>query len=168
VPTEPDRVTERELVRGRAVRRVLLAVLVAFVLAGVTGLLGPKTATATATANGYTFAVTYPEVTRPGLPVRWEFVAAHAGGFSGPVTITFPLDYLHFFDLTNIEPDAEASVAGRDEIAYRFPRPAGEAFRVSFDATAEADYRSLPPVTAWLADGGRRVVGVTYSTRMMP
>ena len=167
VPTDPEPVSKRRLSRGRAVRRVMIVVLAAFALAGVSGLLGPKTATVSATSGGYTLAATYPEVTRPGLAVRWEFLAVHPGGFSGPVAITFPLDYVHFFDLTGVEPDPQSATSGREDITYRFSA-AGDAFRVSFDATAEADYRSLPPVTAWLVVGGRRVVAVTFSTRMMP
>jgi hypothetical protein len=71
--TEPVDVSVAELRRERLGRRVVLGVLVVFLAAGAFEVFGSKTDQASATAAGYTLTVSYPSVTRPGLPIRWEF-----------------------------------------------------------------------------------------------
>ncbi|MBA2313069.1 MAG: hypothetical protein H0V97_09765 [Actinobacteria bacterium] len=54
--------------RGERVgRRVVLSVLALFVLAGAAGLLGVRSRTVSASANGYDLSVTYATMTRSGL-----------------------------------------------------------------------------------------------------
>jgi hypothetical protein len=146
---------------------VILGALLAFAVAGA-AFLGPKTATATARGSGYTVVVTYPSVTRPGLPIRWEYVITHPGGFDGPVSLATTFDYLHLFDLTNIEPEAVGSTSTAGEVVYTFARPAGDELRVSMDATAESGFHEVPETTTQVAVGGSTVVTVRFSTKVVP
>jgi hypothetical protein len=145
-----------------------VALLVIFVVVGASGLLGPKTGTTSASAGGYTLDVTYPAVTRPGLPVRWEYQLRHPGGFEGPITLSFTFDYIHLFDLTNIEPEASSAVATGDRLVYGFDPPDGDTFRVSMDAAAESGFHETPTTLTTVSVRGREVVSVSFSTRVVP
>ncbi len=156
------------LARGRAARRAIVALLSLFVLAGLTGYLGPKTATVTVRKGGYTVSVRYPAVTRPGLPIRWEYTVTHAGGFDGPVSLAITFDYLHLFDLTNIEPQAAEATSTSSVVVYSFRPPAGDTLRVSMDATAETGFHEVPATTTDVAVNGRAVVSIEFDTRVVP
>jgi hypothetical protein len=168
VPTDPERVPKKKLARARAGRRAIIAVLALFLLAGVSGFLGPKTTTTTAHGSGYTVVVTYPAVTRPGLPIRWEYTVRHAGGFDAPVSLATTFDYLHLFDLTNIEPDPTSASSSGGEIVYRFEAPTGDELRISMDATAESGFHEVPSTTTRVIVNGSTVVSVTFSTKVVP
>jgi hypothetical protein len=138
-----------------------------FLAAGLSGYLGPKTATVTARGSGYTVVLTYPEITRPGLPVRWEYSITHTGGFAGPVSLATTFDYLHLFDLTNIEPEPSATTVSGDDVVYRFAPPEGDVLRISMDATAETGFHEVPSTTTRVVVGPT-VVTVRFSTRVVP
>jgi hypothetical protein len=166
--TAPEPVELARLRRDRAWRRVGIAFLTAFMLAGLSSLLGAHTSVASASAGGYTMMVTYPAVTRPGLPIRWEIEVRHPGGFSEPVRLATTFDYLHLFDISNLEPDPASSTATADQVIYVFDPPPGETFRVSMDGNTEPDLHELPEAATILVVNGRAVVRVDYATRVVP
>jgi hypothetical protein len=108
-------------------------VLVVFLAAGAFEVFGSKTDRTSATAAGYTLTVTYPSVTRPGLPIRWEFEVTHPGGFDQPIRLATTFDYLHLFDTSNLEPEPVSSTGSDTEVIYVFDPPPGDDFRVSID-----------------------------------
>lgn len=149
-------------------RRIGIAALVVFLAIGASGYLGSRTSTVVADSNGYRLEVTYPAVTRPGLPVRWEIEVEHAGGFTSPVTIAFSFDYIHLFDISNAEPDASSATASDTEFRYVFDPPPGSTFRVSLDGNAEpGEHGPFTAVTSLLVDGAP-IVSVGYRTVMVP
>jgi len=166
--TEPQPVELSRLRRDRASRRGVIALLTVFLLVGLTSSLGAHTSVATANSEGYTLTITYPSVTRPGLPIRWEIQVQHPGGFSEPLRLATTFNYLHLFDISNLEPDASGSTATGDQVIYVFDRPPGDTFRVSMDGNTEPDVHELPAAATSLVVGGRTVVQVTYSTRVVP
>ncbi len=168
LPTHPERVPKNKLARARAARRVIIAALALFALAGVSGFLGPKTAVATASRSGYTVVATYPAATRPGLPVRWEYTIRHPGGFDGPVSLAITFDYLHLFDLTNIEPEPTSASSSGGDVVYRFDPPTGDELRVSMDAAAESGFHEVPNTTTRVIVNGSTVVSVDFSTKVVP
>lgn len=168
VPTDPEPVSKHRLARARLGRRITLALLALFLLVGLSGSLGPKTATQTVRRGGYTLVLTYPAVTRPGLPIRWEYSITHPGGFDGQVSLATTFDYLHLFDLTNIEPEASAATSSGGEVVYRFAPPDGDVLRVSMDATAESGFHEIPQTTTRVIVGGTTVATVRFSTRVVP
>ena len=166
--TDPGGRSPSRLRRDRLGRRVMIAGLVAFVVLGAFDLLGSKTSVVSATRAGYTLRVTYPSVTRPGLPVRWEFEVRHPGGFDGPISIATTFDYLRLFDVSNLEPEPSSSTGTDGELVYRFDPPSGEVFRVSMDGNTEPGEHEVPAVTSSVLVGGRPVVSVSYRTRVVP
>jgi hypothetical protein len=166
--TAPEPVDLRRLRRERTMRRVAIGFLVAFAILGASSLLGPRTSVVRAAAEGYTMVVTYPSVTRPGLPIRWEIEVVHPGGFDGKILLSTTFDYLHLFDISNLEPEPSGSTSSGDQIIYAFNPPPGDTFRVSMDGNTEPGVHELPQVVTSLVVDGRTVVQVTYATRVMP
>lgn len=142
--------------------------LVVFLAAGAFEVFGSKTDRTSATAAGYTLTVTYPSVTRPGLPIRWEFEVTHPGGFDQPIRLATTFDYLHLFDTSNLEPEPVSSTGSDTEVIYVFDPPPGDVFRVSMDGNAEPGFHELPAATTTLLVGEQPVVSVTYATKVVP
>jgi hypothetical protein len=166
--TAPERLTEPQLRRQRAFRRAGLSVLALFVIAGFVGAFGSKTETVSSTAGGVTLNVTYPAVTRPGLPIRWEFDVHQSGGFTGPIELRTTFDYLHLFDISNLEPEPASSTGSSSEVIYIFERPEGEDFRVSMDGNTEPGFHEFPQATTTFFSDGEPVVAVQYLTVVVP
>jgi hypothetical protein len=166
--TKPEELTEGRLKRQRAARRAMLAVLALFLVLGVFEVFGSKTDAVSATGAGYTLTVAYPSVTRPGLPIRWEIQVENPNGFEGPIELRTTFDYLHLFDISNLEPEPSSSTGTMADVVYTFEPPAGEIFRVSMDGNAEAGLHEIPSATTSLFVDGSVEVSVTYSTRVVP
>jgi hypothetical protein len=166
--TEPERLPEPRLRRQRFVRRIELAALGLFLLAGLFGVLGSKTDVVSASAPGVTLTVTYPSITRPGLPIRWEIQVHRDGGFDGPVELRTTFDYLHLFDVSNLEPEPSSSTGTAGEIVYVFDPPAGEDFRVSMDGNTEPGVHEVPAAETSFVLHGAPVVTVEYFTVVVP
>lgn len=147
----------------------MLGLLVLFLLLGALEVFGAWTRTATATgADGVTLSVTYPAITRPGLPIRWEFSVTRPGGFDGPITFRTTFDYLHLFDISNFEPDAQSATASGDYLSYTFAPPGGDTLRVAMDGNTEPGFHELPPVTTIVSIDGADAASVTYRTVVVP
>lgn len=166
--TLPPAPSAEELRRARAARRAGIAALALFVALGALGVFGPKTSLAHAEGSGYELTVTYPSVTRPGLPIRWEIEVRHEGGFSGPIELRTTFDYIHLLDISNTEPQASSSSAGAGFIDYVFTPPPGAIFRVSMDGNAEPGEHAPQDVWTSVMVGGRAVVSVGYRTVVVP
>jgi hypothetical protein len=166
--TAPERLPEPRVRKQRFLRRIELAVLALFVLAGVIGMLGSKTDVVSATASGVTLTVTYPSVTRPGLPIRWEFDLHRDGGFDAPVELRTTFDYIHLFDISNFEPEPTSSTGTGTELIYVFDRPDGEDFRVSMDGNTEPGLHEVPTAETSFVENGAPVVSVEYLTVVVP
>jgi hypothetical protein len=168
VPTAPWEVDEDEIRRARTGRRVLLALLAAFLLAGAIGLLGARTTTVSASAAGYRLTVSYPAVTRPGLAIRWMVVVAHPGGFSGPITIATTSAYFNLFDFNNLDPTPSKAITDASRSIWTFDPPPGDTLRVTMDARLEPARQAGQDGATSLVIGGDEVLTVRYRTRVMP
>lgn len=168
VPTDPEPATPEKLRRQRLERRIMLGILVVFLALGAFEVFGAWTRTVTSTGNGVTLSVAYPAVTRPGLPIRWEFTVTRPGGFDGPITLRTTFDYLHLLDISNLEPDARSATASNDDLAYTFAPPDGDTLRVSMDGNTEPGFHELPPVTTIVSIDGADAASVTYRTVVVP
>jgi hypothetical protein len=167
-PTEPPPITLSKLRRARLERRIVIGIAVLFVAVMLTGTLGPRTSTVSASGGGYTLTVTYPEVTRPGLPVRWEIRVTHPGGFPARITVATTFVYLRHFDISSIQPEPASATADASDLVYGFDPPAGEVFQVAIDAATQVSEQEWPPATTTLVVDGTPAVSVTYSTKVVP
>lgn len=168
VPTDPEPTPPEKLRRQRLERRIMLGVLVVFLVLGASEVFGTWTRTVTSSGNGVVLSVTYPATTRPGLPIRWEFTVTRPGGFDGPITLSTTFDYLHLFDVSNVEPDARSATASGTELSYTFAPPSGDTLRVAMDGNTEPGFHELPPVTSTVTLDGAPAVSVSYQTIVVP
>jgi hypothetical protein len=149
-------------------RRVLLAILAAFVVLGATGLLGPHTSTRQASGGGYDLKVVYPAVTRPGLAIRWIVFVHRAGGFSEPIQLATTSTYFNLFDFADIDPDPSSQITSEELSIWEFDPPPGETLRITLDARLEPARQHGSTATTSILEDDVPVVSIRYQTRVMP
>lgn len=168
MPTSPEPSELGRLRRSRAGRRVVLAVLMAILVLAAANVLGPRVGAATASGGGYRIAVTYAEVSRPGLATPWGIEVTRDGGFEGPIRIATSRSYLHLFDYNVVHPQPASETGTPEMMIWEFDPPPGDTFRASFDGRLEpAEHLSQRASTSVL-EGEVPVVTVHYTTRVVP
>jgi hypothetical protein len=161
---------ERAL-RSLRVRRLVLTLLAALVVAGAAGVFGVHSATTSAAAGGYRLELTYPRIARSGLDVPWHVRVVRAGGFdpAEPVTLAVTARYFDIFETQGFHPEPDS--ARRDGrylyLSFLAP-PSGEVFEVDYDTYVQPAAQLGRDAELWVMAGGRRVVGVAYSTWLVP
>jgi hypothetical protein len=137
------------------------------VLAGLVGALGVRTASATASEDGFTLTLEYPAIARAGLDVQWELHVVKPGGFGDGVTIALGADYFSIFETQGWYPDPSTQTRTADLLLSTFDPPADE-FVLTFDAYVQpASQRGASGSAAiWLDD--REVARIDYRTRLVP
>jgi hypothetical protein len=166
--TIPNDVGAARLRRARWWRRLGLALLGAILLLGVANVLGVRTATVTASGEGYRLTVTYAAMTRPGLGTPWSVEVTRPGGLEAPVTLATTAEYYELFDLNGIYPEP-AETAFRDGmIVWSFDPVEGDTLRVHLDVRLGPSVQVGKEVETALVVDGRTVASVRYATRVMP
>ena len=122
VPILEETRDEHAVRRARNYRRVGLVAVSFVVLAGLVGLLGIRSATATASGDGYLLTVRHAQVTRAGLAVPMHVRVTHPGGFSGPITIAISSQLLERFDFQNFYPNPSKETASANFLFYESTR----------------------------------------------
>ena len=137
--TAPPDADPRRVRRRRALRRLFFSVLTLFLLLGVLGVFGPRTAETSATGEGWEMSVTYPQVTRPGLGAHVTFEVRRPGGFDLPVVLAVESSYLEAFDESTVEPEPLESTADASRSIWTFAAPtAGDTLVVAVSGRVEA------------------------------
>lgn len=157
--------------RARNGRRVGVALLALFVLAGAVGLLGTRTDTRTASADGYELTVTYPSISRSGHAVKVEVEVRKAGGFdtSEPIRMRLLSRYFDLFDENGFTPQPEAETTDGPWTYDDFVPPRGEVFTVSVDTRIEpARNRGERGEVSLVDADGEPFLTVSFRTRLMP
>lgn len=149
-------------------RRAGVTVLSVFVMLGAAGMLGVRSQAVRAASEGYVLEVGYPSIIRPGLTSSWSATVRHTVGFSSPVILTLPQEYLELFDYHAVYPAPTEEVSAGDEVRWTFAEPAGDTLRVQFDARIAASVQSGAEATTRLLVQGREVARVDYVTRVLP
>jgi hypothetical protein len=168
IPTAPERLDPDRQRRQRTGRRIMVGLLALFLIAGAFEMFGSMTRSVTATGNGVTLTVTYPAVTRPGLPIRWEFEVTRPGGFDAPIELRTSFDYLRLLDVSNLEPDARSATGSGQDVVYTFDAPRGDTLQVSMDGNTEPGFHEVPPATTTVSIDGSDAASVTYRTIVVP
>jgi hypothetical protein len=150
-------------------RRAVLAVLAAFVLLGLSGLLGVHTSTASADEDGYEVSLRYAAVARAGLDVPFEVTVTTEGEFADTITLAVTADYFDIFETQGFTPDPSSAVRNGDVLYLTFDSPGGHTFKVSYDAYIQpaAQQGRSGSVGVVTADGST-VARVPFHTRLLP
>jgi len=169
--TLPPVLEERRVKRARDLRRVGLAVLTVFVLAGAVGLLGTRTVQTRAAGGGYEVVVTHPAISRSGHAVKVELEVRRPGGFDPdqPVRLRLLSSYFDLFDGNGLTPAPQAETSD-DRYTYdEFAPPPGDVLTVSVDTRVEpARNTGERGELAVLDERGEVLVAVGFRTRLAP
>ncbi|MGE3664210.1 MAG: hypothetical protein AB7G09_23305 [Pseudonocardia sp.] len=149
-------------------RTVALAVMAVVVAAGAAGLLGVRSATGTATAQGYTLTVTHAAVARAGLDVPWRVEVRRPGGFSGPVTLAVTADYFDLYESQGLDPEPAAETSDGQRLYWTFDPPPGDVLAVDFDAYIQPSSQWGASGEVTLLVGGAPVVSTPFTTWLVP
>jgi hypothetical protein len=143
----------------------------AVVLLAATSLLGVRTGTVAAEGGGYSVEVLRTQISRPGLATPFGVVISTLDGSDLPETITLRLDtsYLSIFDFNGLEPTPSASFSTDRWTWWSFDVPADQpSLRVGLDARLEPSVQWARSGSATLEIDGASLVGVDFTTWVMP
>ncbi len=149
-------------------RRALVALLTAIVLAGAAGLFGVRSTEATASAAGWTLSVTYASIARAGLDVPWKVTVQREGGFPGPITLAVTADYFDIYEEQGLDPAPAAETADGERLLWTFDPPPGDQLAVDFDAYIQPSSQLGASGEVAVLDGDRPVVSVPFRTWLVP
>ena len=156
--------------RLRSLRRAVVGVLTAFLVLGLVGTFGPRNGETSGSGDGWEVSVTYPRVTRPGLPARLTIEIRRPGGFDLPVVLALDSSYFDAFDESSVEPEPVESTADASRSIWTFAAPtAGDTFVVDVSGRAEPGLqlrRLSGDVSVLVAD--RAAVTVAWKTYVTP
>jgi len=168
-PTAPDDTATLSRARlARWWRRGFLSVLAVIVVLGATGWLGVRSATVTASNEGYGLSVTYASIARGGLAAPFEIEVTSPAGFEGPITLATTARYFDAFDENGLDPEPVEATSDGEWSAWTFARPTTPTFVVSFDARIGPSVEWGVSATTQLRIDEKVVVEVSYRTRVMP
>lgn len=150
-------------------RRSFLALVFAFLGLGALGLLGVRTASTSASAQGYELEVRYASVSRPGLATPWSVIVSHEGGFDSPIKLATTAKYFDLFDENGLDPEPTSSTTSGDLLVWEFDPPEGNVLEVAFDARIEpaVQLKSQKARTVLIIDE-QRVTQAVYRTLVLP
>jgi hypothetical protein len=167
--TLPERRRPEQIRRSRMQRRIGLALLVLFVLAGAVGLLGTWTTTTTVRGDGYEMSVTYPRISRPAHPVKVQVEVRKQGGFDdAPLTLRYSTDYLQMFDENAFTPQPDSETAGPGFTEDEFSTPDGEVFVMTVDTRIEPSRQRGEDGEVTVVEDGEPVLTARFSTWIWP
>jgi len=154
--------------RRRLMRSITLGLFTLFVLFGLTGGLGVRTAHKTATGDdGLLVELSYPRVTRPALAVLFEVEVSRPSGFTGQIEVDISSSYLATFDENGTSPEPVEDTDDGEVTTWMFDPPPGDTLVLSLDTRVEpgVQWRRKGEVTV-RADGAEATV--TFTTWISP
>lgn len=121
---------------GQWAHRSGIAVVALIVVAGLVGLMGPRSTTVSVTSEGWTLEVEHATLTRSGQPAPLHVRVERPGGFTGPVQLSLCDDLFDHLDFQNWYPNPSAETSSDRALLYEFDPPSGPVLEVSLDARA--------------------------------
>lgn len=149
-------------------RRGFLALLLVFVLLGLAGFLGVRTATETADSGGWQLSLEHASVARAGLDVPWQVTVTHPGGFGKELTLAVTGAYFDIYETQGFRPEPSDMTRDQDTLYLTFAAPPGDTFVLMYDAYIQPASQVGRGGTLSVMDGGARVATVDFHTTLMP
>jgi hypothetical protein len=167
IDIQPDLARDRHGLRGR--RLAMLAIAVVVVL-GAAGVLGVRSTTTRSHGGGYTLSVTYPRVTRAGIPAALRVEVTGDDPITEPVRLAITASYLDLFDEQGVRPEPSASTTSGSFLVWEFDPPLrGRRLTVRIDVIMETGrHFGQDGMVALVDDDGRIVTAVDLDTDVAP
>lgn len=154
---------------GTWAHRAGVLTLTVLVLAGLLGLLGPRTGVATGSGEGWTLTVEHPALTRAGEPARLHLEIEHAAGLTGPVELALCDDWFDEYDFHTWYPTPAKETSRPGELTYEFDPPDGTTATLTLDATsAPGGLGSRQTCAVSVLDDGSPVATAEFTTWRLP
>lgn len=155
---------------GQWAHRSGIAVVALIVVAGLVGLMGPRSTTVSVTSEGWTLEVEHATLTRSGQPAPLHVRVERPGGFTGPVQLSLCDDLFDHLDFQNWYPNPSAETSARPWVLYEFdPPPAAETLEISLDArTAPGQFGEVDDCEVVLLEDDTAVVSTSFTVWRMP
>lgn len=149
-------------------RRGFLTLLLVFVLAGLGGFLGVRTATETDEADGFELSLRHATIARAGDDVPWVATVTRAGGFGKDVTLAVTGDYFDIYETQGFTPDPSEATRDAGTLYLTFAAPPGDTFVVSYDAYIQPSSQIGRDGTLSVLQDGSTVASVDFDTTLLP
>lgn len=149
-------------------RRGFLTLLLAFVLAGLTGLLGVRSTTASAEQQGWSLSLRHAGVARAGLDVPWQVTVRHEGGFDADVVLAVTGDYFDIYETQGFSPEPSDDTRDGTTRYLTFAAPPGDTLVVSYDGYIQPSSQAGRDGTLSVDVNGSPVVSVDFDTFLLP
>lgn len=165
-----DHQEQRRARAGRWGRRLTVAVLLAFVVGGLTGWLGDRSATLHAEHTRFRADLQHPAITRGGLPVSWRIEVSTLDGaaIGGVVAIETTANYLTMFDRNDIAPEPDATWQNNTTTRWEFDAASESNLRVALDVRTQPNTRWRRTATTVVRVGEIEVARFDYDTLVLP
>lgn len=150
-------------------RRAGLAVLLVIVILGALGVFGVHSRSTSATRNGYTLAVTYPQSARAGLDVPLRIRVHRDQPIADAFTLAVSAEYFRLFETQGTYPDPDSSTNDGRFVYYTFsPRSGSNDFLVDFDVYIQPSSQVGKSALVKLIVGGDEAAQVSLRTWLVP
>lgn len=155
--------------RGRLARRLVVGALAVFLLLGVFGVWGTRQAHRTASADGYEVRLSYPQVTRGGLPTSWAVDIRRLDGRGlPPVELTTTAVYFDAFDHNELAPTPDRFSQTDVARTWEYDATDDDELHVELDVRTQPNARWFHDATTTVVVEGVTVASFDYRTFAMP
>lgn len=149
-------------------RRAFLVALSVFVALALLGLGGVRSATTTASGDGWDLSVRYPEIARAGLDVPFQVTVAHPGGFTHDIVLAVTADYFDIYETQGFHPEPSDETRDGDLLYLTFAAPPGDRLVVTYDTYVQPAAQLGRSATVSVVEHGRPVVSTSFATHLLP
>lgn len=147
-----------------------MAVLGAFVVAGLTGALGDRSATLHTSHARFDVDLEHAAVTRGGLPTSWRLHVTTVDGapIGGVVSVETTAEYLTTFDRNAITPEPDAGWQTDTTTTWDFDAASEPELTVILDIRTQPDARWRRAAMTTVRVAGVEVARFDYATWVLP
>lgn len=144
--------------------------MVLFLVAGLFGVFGIRDAHQVARHEGLRFAISYPAVTRGGLPARWLLDIRTDDGSSLPASIEIrtTAEYFDIFDHNDLTPEPDATWQS-DMLSWTYrPESGDSSLRIELDIRTQPNARWRHAANTDVVVDDVTIVSFEYATFVVP
>lgn len=154
---------------GLWIRRVTVVILVIFIAAAASSLLGVHSVTVTAQSGGYRVDVRYARVARAGLDVPFTIRVQAPKPITEGVVIGVSADYFRMFETQGFFPEPAETHSDGSTVYLTFsPPPSGRVMVADYDAYIQPSAQLGKTATIRVRVDGAWRVSTTIHTSLVP
>ncbi|MGN0063024.1 MAG: hypothetical protein ACI379_02180 [Nocardioides sp.] len=152
---------------SHAVRAAGTAALVLVLVLAALNLLGPRTGTVRASAQGYSLTVAYPAITRAGQPAPLQLTVD--GSLGSTVRLRLCQEFFRDSDFQSWFPTPSAETSDEDWIEYEFDAPSTGALEIALDSrTAPGQFGQTEECAVSVMVDDEPTVSATFRVWRLP